>query len=287
MLLQLVEEGKVHLSDPVEKYFPEINKVQGRFPGAPPITLIQLATHTSGLDREPEDTEVYLQGPVADWEKVLIAALPKTRFAEEPGTRYSYSNIGYAALGAALSRAAGQPYVEYVDRRIFKPLGMTSTFFEPNDRIRSRIARGYISEDGKIDTETAEREHQGRGYKVPNGAVYTTVEDLARFVAFQMGAEAPTVLKKESLDASFEKLVVANAKFKGGYGIGFEVTRMDDVVLRGHSGGVAGYQAQAYFDRSSRTGVIFLRNALGGSFDMSSLLRAAFTFPPSSTSLHP
>jgi CubicO group peptidase (beta-lactamase class C family) len=260
----------------VEKYFPEINKVQGRFPGAPPITLIQLATHTSGLDREPEDLETYLKGPVAEWEKVLISALPHTRYADEPGLRFSYSNIGYAVLGAALGRAAGQTYVDYVDQRIFKPLGMTSTFFEPNEQIRSRIARGYISEDGKIDTETAEREHQGRGYKVPNGAVYTTVEDLARFVAFQMGAEAPSVLKKESLEESFKSLVTTRADFRSGYGIGFEALRIGDVVLYGHSGGVAGYQAQAFFDRSSRTGVLILRNAIGGPFDTSSLLRAAF-----------
>ena len=279
MLLQLVQDGKVHFSDPVEKYFPEINKVQGRSPGALPVTLIQLATHTSGLDREPDDTETYLKGPVSEWEKVLIAALPQTRYAHEPGTRYSYSNIGYAILGAALSRAAGQPYVDYVDQRIFKPLGMTSSVFEPNDRIRSRISKGYINEEGTIDAETAAREHEGRGYKVPNGAVYTTVEDLARFVAFQMGEEAPTVLKKESLDESFDRLIIADPSFQGGYGIGFEVTRLDGVLLLGHSGGVAGYQAQAYFDRSSRTGVILLRNALGGSFKMSSLLRAAFGKP--------
>lgn len=284
MLLQLVQEGKVRFSDPVEKHFPEINKVQGRFPHAPPITLIQLATHTSGLDREPREMETYLKGPVADWEKVLIAALPQTRYAHEPGTRYSYSNIGYAILGAALSRAAGQPYVEYVDQRIFKPLGMTSSVFEPNDGIRSRISKGYINEEGKIDTETAERQHQGRGYKVPNGAIYTTVEDLARFVAFQMGEEAPAVLKKEALDESFESLILASANFMGGYGIGFEVARLDDALLHGHSGAVAGYQAQAYFDRSSRTGVILLRNALGGSFNTFSLLRAAFGKAPPTNS---
>ena len=92
-----------------------------------------------------------------------------------------------------------------------------------------------------------------------------------------MGTETPAVLKKESLDESFDdRLVVANASLEGGYGIGFEVTRLDDVLLHGHSGAVAGYQAYAYFDRSSRTGFIFLRNALGGSFDAFSLLRAAF-----------
>lgn len=191
MLLQLVQAGKVHLSDPVEKYFPEVNKVQGRLAGSPPITLVQLATHTSGLDREPEDTDTYLKGAVADWEKVLLAALPHTKFAFEPGTRFSYSNIGYAILGAALARAAGQTYVDYVRQHVFEPLGMSDTAFGPNDRIRARIAKGYVNDDGKIDAETAAREHQGRGYKVPNGAVYTTVGDLARFGIAVGPAHAP------------------------------------------------------------------------------------------------
>src|SRR2546430_2010494 len=70
MLLQLVEQGKVRLSDPVEKYLPEVNKLQKRFPNAPPITLIQLATHTSGLDRTPDDDKLlYGTGPVSEWEK--------------------------------------------------------------------------------------------------------------------------------------------------------------------------------------------------------------------------
>ncbi len=276
MLLQLVQDGKVHLSDPVEKYFPEVNKVQGRLPGSPPITLVQLATHTSGLDREPEDTETYLKGPVADWEKVLIAALPHTRYAYEPGTRFSYSNVGYAILGAALGRAAGRPYVEYVQERIFKPLGMSHSFFEPDGQTRPRIAKGYLSEDGKVESETSEREHQGRGYKVPNGAVYTTAGDMARFVAFELGAEAEPVLKKESLEESFESLVTTNPGFTRGYGTGFQVLRLGDAVVYGHNGGVAGYQAEAFFDRKSRVGVVILKSSLGGPFDTSTLLRAVF-----------
>jgi CubicO group peptidase (beta-lactamase class C family) len=280
MLLQLVEAGKVHFSDPVEKYFPEVNKIQGRLPGAPPITLIQLATHTSGLDSEPGDTATYLKGPVGEWEKVLLAALPHTRYIDEPGNRFNYSNVGYAILGAALARAAGQPYVAYVEQRIFKPLGMTDSYFEPDDRMRPRLARGYLSEDGKLDTETAEREHQGRGYKVPNGAVYSTVEDMARFVAFEAGKEASGVLKPESLDESFDRLVTANAAFQRGYGTGFQVLRAGDAVLYGHTGGVAGYQAQAFFNRKSRMGLIVLWNVVGGTFDATSLVRAALASAP-------
>ncbi|MFB3855427.1 MAG: serine hydrolase domain-containing protein [Vicinamibacterales bacterium] len=264
MLLQLVEKGKVRLSDPVERYFPEVNKVQGRFENAPPITLGQLATMTSGIDREPDDLQTYLVGPVSDWEKVLISALPKTRYRFEPDTRYHYSNIGYAILGAALSRAAGQPFTRYVEERIFAPLGMTSTAWEPNDRIRAFLAKGYaVGRDGKVDADTPAREHQGRGYKVPNGAIYTTVGDLARFVAFELGADVPSVLEKETLQDNYNRVNSSDGELGSGYGVGFQVSRRGAFVVFGHGGSVAGYTAAAYFHRPSRTGVIVLRNAGG------------------------
>src|SRR5262249_3058154 len=158
--------GTVHLSEPVEKYFAEINRVQGRMPWAVPVTLIQLATMTSGLDREPEDLATYLKGSVSDWEKVLVSALPHTRFRFEPDTQFFYSNIGYAILGAALGRAAGRPYTEYVTERILAPLGMKHSAFEPNPGIQSSITKGYdVRPDGGADSGAPEREHSGRGYK--------------------------------------------------------------------------------------------------------------------------
>jgi hypothetical protein len=168
MLEQLVEAGKVHLSDPVETYFPEIKAVQGRFPGAPPITLIQLATHTSGLGREPDNIEAATTGPVSDWESTLIAALPHLRYQYEPGTRFFYSNIGYAILGAALSRAAGESYVEYVPKHIFEPLGMTHSALDRNAQMQPHLSKGYqlMGPNGEVDSATPERESEkGRGYK--------------------------------------------------------------------------------------------------------------------------
>jgi len=278
MLLQLVRDGKVRLSDPVEKYFPEINKVKGRYAGAPPITLIQLATHTAGLAREPDHTDKYLKGPVSDWEKVLIGALDETSYAFEPGTQFSYSNIGYAILGAALSRAAGQPYTDYVPARIFKPLGMADTAFEPNDRIRTRIARGYLIQNGKLDWEMADREHQGRGYKVPNGAIYTTVDDLSKFLTFELGGGPESVLDKQSLEQNFKRIITTGPDATSGYGLGFTLERNNDLVLIGHDGAVAGYQASAFVNRKSKTGVVIFRNATirGDKFDSEKLMLSLF-----------
>ncbi len=260
MLEQLAEDGKVSLSDPVKKYFPEIELVQGRFPDAPPITLVQLATHTSGLGREPDNKETYVTGAVADWEKTLIAALPHLHYEYEPGTRFSYSNIGYAVLGAALSRAAGESYVEYVPKHIFEPLGMTHSAFERNDQMLPHLSKGYqLTDQGdKVDSVTPQREHEtGRGYKVPNGAIYTTLGDLARFASFMMGQGPESVLKSTSLDR-FQKqsAVQADMGLTSGYGIGFEVHRLDKSVAFGHGGSVAGYTSILLMNRAKGIGVI-------------------------------
>lgn len=263
MLLQLVHEGKVHFSDPVEKYFPEIHQVKGEYKNAPPITLVQLATHTAGLDREPEDTETYVKGPVADWEKTLIAALPHTKYLYEPGTRFSYSNIGYAILGAALSRAAHQSYPEYVKQKILLPLGMTHSDLEATSAIRQNLTIGYMRDDDKLDAESAEKEHvSGRGYKVPNGALYTTVADLARFEAFEMLGGPDTVLPKEDLQQNNKRIMASARDWDGGYGIGFMVQRMEGHDFIGHSGAVAGYVAMAFFQPVAGTGIVILHNEL-------------------------
>jgi CubicO group peptidase (beta-lactamase class C family) len=263
MLEQLVETGKVHLSDPVEKYFPEIKQVKGAFPDAPPITLIQLATHTSGLGREPDDVAIATAGPVAEWEKTLIAALPHLKYDFEPGTRFSYSNIGYAILGAALSRAAGEAYVEYVPKHIFAPLGMTHSAMEWNAQMATHLAKGYQAMGpGKVDSDTPERENKnGRGYKVPNGAIYTSVSDLARFASFEMCQGPDAALKKSSLDRFQRQTIVpADIGLTSGYGIGFQVDRRDGYVAFGHSGAVAGYTSALLMNRAKGIGVIVFSN---------------------------
>jgi CubicO group peptidase (beta-lactamase class C family) len=272
MLLQLVHEGKVRLSDPVEKHFPEVRMVQGRLQNAPPITLVQLATMTSGLAREPADLPKYLVGPVAQWEKVLIAALPHTKYDLEPDTEYQYSNIGYAILGAALGRAAAMPYTTWVQQRILNPLQMKTTMFEPNAAIANTLTKGYvIDRDGEVSFDAPWREHAGRGYKVPNGALYTTIDDLAKFVSFELGEGPGSVLPKDVWEANVTRVNSSNGDLNSAYGIGFMLTRRGTDVFLGHSGSVAGYSAQAMIHRGSKTGVIVLRNAGGGKFAMGPL----------------
>ncbi|HEY7393485.1 MAG TPA: serine hydrolase domain-containing protein [Gemmatimonadaceae bacterium] len=266
MLMQLVAAGKIQLSDPVERYLPEVKQIAAKPQGAAPFTFLQLATMTAGLAREPEEVGPFWTGPVSDWEKTLVAALPHTSYISYPGTEYSYSNIGYAILGAALSRAANQPYVEWERSHVLKPLGMERTRFEIDPSIQSDVARGYVVRgDGTLDDQTAANEaRDGRGYKVPNGAIFTTVDDLARFVSFELGRGPDSVLPRSVLDEAFGGIVASDASLDGGYGLGFQAMRRGDYSFLGHGGSVAGYQAAMYYDRGMQLGVVLFRNVIGG-----------------------
>jgi hypothetical protein len=119
------------------------------FPGMPVPTLVELATMTSGVAREPTGPADHSVGPVSGWQEKVFLSLPFVKYAHEPDTKYLYSNIGYATLGVALSRAAGQPFTTWVEQKILAPLGMARTAFDANDadaaapdaRLRDRARR--------------------------------------------------------------------------------------------------------------------------------------------------
>ena len=260
--LQLVQKGVIHLTDPVEKYFPEINTVQGKSSWSQPITLLQLATHTSGLDREPGNPEVYTAGAVKDWDKTLIAGLAHTKYLYEPGARQSYSNVGYSALGAALGRASGQSYIKYVTENILQPLGLKDTQFELDPSLTPRLAHGSETRDGKADRTVPDRELvTGRGYKVPNGALFTTIADLGKFVSFELGHGPKTLVDYAFYEDNQKRIYASDESLHGGYGLGFGLNRRGNIVLAGHGGSVAGYTAGAYFHKKSSLGIVFLRNS--------------------------
>jgi CubicO group peptidase (beta-lactamase class C family) len=269
MLMQLVAAGKIQLSDPVERYLPEVKQIASKPPGASPFTFLQLATMTAGLAREPDDAGPFWTGPVSTWEKTLLAALQHTSYTSVPGTEYSYSNIGYAILGAALGRVAGQTYVDWERSRVLEPLGMERTRFDVDPSSQSDLALGYqIRSDGTLEDKTAAQEaRDGRGYKVPNGAIFTTVDDLARFVVFELSRGPDSVLARAMLDDAFEGIVATGPYMETGYGLGFMAMRRGDYSFLGHSGSVAGYQAAMYYDRGMKLGVVLFRNVIGGKQD--------------------
>jgi CubicO group peptidase (beta-lactamase class C family) len=275
LMMQLVERGIFDLDDPVVDYFPEIANLADPADMSP-ITFRMMASHTAGLIREP-DLRGAASGSIYRWEEKVLESIPHTSFKTPPGTEYSYSNIGFGMLGLASSRAAGVSFMTLVEEQIFKPLGMTSsTFIVNTPKLAARLSVGYSRnrETGEVSAERATREHFGRGYKVPNGGIYSTVGDLAKFAAAMMGASSVQILLEESRAEVFTPQAPAE-----GYGLGFFIREQDGVTIVGHGGSVAGYNAELQFDLDSKVGVAVLRTTSyrPGTRDLLGRLIAAHT----------
>jgi CubicO group peptidase (beta-lactamase class C family) len=277
-LLQLVDRKAVRLSDPVDQYVPEIREVRGL---VRPPSLVQLATMTSGLARNPADNGKSQGGALDRWMETLFSSLRATEAVSEPGTTYRYSNVGYGILGAAISRAAKTPFVDYVRARILRPLGMTSTDFVLSADMLPRLATGVdydVLYKDTLNYEDAAASHRtGPGWGVPNGGLYSTVGDLARLVSLQLGFGPDSVLSAGALAMRNAVPVVAHPSLDWGYGFGQQVQRLGDATAVGHSGNTSGYTSQLAYDASRGFGVIVLRSAGGGQADASRLAFRAFS----------
>ena len=121
--------------------------------------------------------------------------------------------------------------------------------------------------DGAPDGRIPERELAGRGYKVASGGAYSTVDDLAKFVAFQMGYGPESVLPRQALLASRDLLVSVNGHLDDPHGVGFQIFPDKGFTLFGHVGGIAGYRSLTAYDPMAGIGVIVLRNVSEGAID--------------------
>jgi CubicO group peptidase (beta-lactamase class C family) len=276
LFLQLESRDVCSFSDPVDKYVPEFAKIPNPPGHDVKVTLIQLATHSSGLARDPEDADALQIGPVSEWQHALLLAVPKTRYQADPGSMFSYSNIGYAFLGAALAKAAGVPYVRCVTEQVLLPLEMRDTLFELTTEQRSRLAVGHTIAENGASTQDAEAEIDGRGYRVPVGGLFSTLDDMTRWLRFQMGEPAPKVLDAAALAKAQRRITFSGPRLRSGYGIGMQILRFGETVVFGHSGGVPGYQAEMFFDPEQKVGIVILRSAVFGPFDSGAILTAAF-----------
>jgi len=254
-MMQIVERGIIKLDDPIEKYFPEVNGLVDTIGVKKKITFRMLASHTAGLIREP-NLPGAASGPIYLWEEKLLASIPTTYFYTQPATQYRYSNIGFGILGLACSQAAHKPFMDMVTEQIFKPFGMTSsTFIVNTPEMLERLAVGYVKDrQGRVSSEAATREHFGRGYKVPNGGIYSTVSDMAKFAAALIGETSAQILSLESRNEMMKLQPPAD-----GYGLGLMIDEQNGIKTIYHGGSVTGYNADLRFELNSKIGVAMLR----------------------------
>jgi CubicO group peptidase (beta-lactamase class C family) len=257
LMMLLLQDGILDLEQPVENHLPEIREIEG-YSDSTKFSFRQLASHTAGLIREPK-LEKADSGPMEEWENKLLQSIPQTSFEFTPGERFSYSNIGYGILGVALSRAANAPFTGLVEERILKPLHMEDSFFIVPEHKLANLAQGigggpFGDEDPNL--EGPKVEHQGRGYKVPNGGLYSTPSDLGKFLIAMMGYT--TLLGKNLLESMHTKQTPEPTHH--GYGLGFELYQDTTIAIAGHAGSVWGYSSYFGFEKECQYGVVLMKN---------------------------
>lgn len=206
-IMMLVEEGKLNLHDPVGKYVPEFKHHQG-------MLVRHLMTHTSGLAANPpgENMEWYYSMKTTLGEAIKYYATTPLLF--EPGTKWSYSNMGIATLGRIVENLSGQKFEDFIAQRILTPLKMNDTFFfpdaQPAER-KSRIVVNYCTANNALTPcghttlgGDSRKLRTGATYSAPEFGLYSTAEDLSRFYQTMLNGgtyEGKRLLSRASVEA--------------------------------------------------------------------------------------
>ncbi|CAM1349593.1 serine hydrolase domain-containing protein [Tenacibaculum crassostreae] len=258
LMLQLQQEGILDINDPVEKYLPEIKSLVD-YDKYSPITLKQLATHTSGLDRESRSRDENVRfGKIDEWENNLIKAISETSFRSKPGERFGYSNVGFAILGLTLSKAADKPYIELVQEKIFRPLKMNNTYFQVPEDQKENLANGMAGgPTAELNFERPKNEHKEVGYRIPNGGIYSTPSDMIKFMKACMGYYD---LLNENNITLLQTTQTPTTRLRSNYSFGFDLYSDQGINTVGHAGSNAGYTAHFEYEKDSEYGVILMRN---------------------------
>ena len=229
-VMQLVERGELDLDAPVTKYLPDFAP---RSPAGAEITLRQLMAHRSGLVREsPVGHYFDATSPTLE---ATVRSLNSTGLIHAPGAKTKYSNAAVATVGRAVEKVKGEPFGPYMKRAVLEPLGMKASGFEATPEIAKRLAVGQMwTYDGR--TFDAPTFPLGTA---PAGNLYATVLDLGRFLIALLDEGRP-VVKTGTLEAMW-KSQFADKGATSGFGLGFNVGRLDGHRRVGHNGAVSGF----------------------------------------------
>jgi D-alanyl-D-alanine-carboxypeptidase/D-alanyl-D-alanine-endopeptidase len=262
LLADMVERGEVTLDTPVQKLLPAAVRMPRR--NGREITLIDLATHSSGLPRLPNNMAPSNPlDPYSDYgAERLYAFLNSYELTRDIGATFEYSNLGAGLLGHALERRAGKPYKTLVTERILRPLGMTRTSFTPDDWMKAHLARGH---------DAAGRPVPGWDVAILAGAggLRSTANDMMRFARANLAA--PNGPLGRVLARTYERRHGAGRPDLS-IGLGWIIRRAGDRDVLWHNGGTGGYRAWLGLDFRAKRAVVVLANSQHGPDDLGNAL---------------
>lgn len=271
-LMRLVAEGQVELKAPVRRYVPEFRLKDQQ--AADTITVLHLLNHTSGLDwRVNVDT-----GEGDDALERYVAKLAEMELIALPGTRTSYSQIGYNLAGRLIEKIRGQTFDQAVASLVCEPLGLSHSFFARDDIMIRRFVVGHNpGEDRTLSIARPWRHSRGEN---PGGGLATSVADLLRWTRFHLGdgraASGTRVLPTDVLQQMKEPTAELRASNLGdAIGIGWFLRDVDGVRTVGHAGSANGQFAELLLVPERNFAVVSLSNASPGGIPFN---RAALSF---------
>ncbi len=258
LLADMVERGEVKLDDPIAKYLPKSVKVPTR--NGREITLVDLATQSSGLPRMPDNfTPKNWNNPYADYTvEQMYDFLSRYTLTRDIGAEYEYSNFGMGLLGHILALKAGTNYEALVLQRVCRPLGMTNTLITLTPELKARLATGHDQMNKPVEN-----------WDFPTlagcGALRSTANDLLKLAAASAG------LVKTDLSAAME--LAQTPRHDAGsptlkIGLGWHISTKYDVELVWHNGATGGYHSFVGFDKKSKRCIVMLANSANGIDDI-------------------
>lgn len=281
LLANMAERGDVGLNDPISKYLPP--SVQPPTYGGRSITLLHLATHTSGLpDMPPGYTPPDPQNPLAGFTVAqLYDFLSNCKLTRDPGSAYEHSRIGVALLGHLLERAADAPYEALLVERLFLDFRMHHTRVRPTAAMQAQTATGHDEWRRPVPPSVIPELAAADGMR-------SCAQDLLTFVAANLGyvLALPNRTKQDStaIAAAFETM----SRVQSGMNhpalkvaMGWRVMEWSDRDILWQSGHTKGFHCFAGFDRRRRRGVVVVSNTANDVNDIGfHLLNTGFRLAP-------
>ncbi len=264
-LMQLYEQGKFSLDDPVNPYL-KTYKVLHDDPHAPPITFHHLLTHTAGIGETRNIPEALksLTG------KIEIGANPdepvvplgeyyhgRLRAETMPGLKWAYANHGYATVGQLIEDISGQKFEQYMIEHVLDPLGMKNSDYLLSERVRDQFAQGYNFKKGKFEKVPYQRIIVGAA-----GSIFSSVNQMARYATMLMNGgeiDGTRILEKETLDEMMSPQLDTDPRIYG-IGLTFWLEQYGDHKVIEHGGGWPGFISSFRVAPDDKLGVIVFTN---------------------------
>ncbi|OGX91409.1 serine hydrolase domain-containing protein [Hymenobacter coccineus] len=271
-LLQLIEQGKLHLNDEVRKIAPEV-PIDNPWEATDPVRVVHLLEHTAGFD-DMLPNHTINQGPLLRGVAEVAVFRPELRCRWRPGERTAYSNPGYQVAGYLLEKLSGQPYEQYLTRHLLRPLGMPDATPTQHPAALPQLAQGYIYTAGHYEPQPPHEIYAGAA-----GSMNASAADLARYVQFFLRdgrtAEGTALVQPASLREmeTVHSTLAARSGLPTGYGLGNEAIVRSGFVFQGHGGYLPGFTSAMLYNRELGLGYALSFNVDPGTATIGRLVR--------------